>query len=89
MTQVAYQPSMLDVAPEAGLRPLAGCVRRRELTRGAWVDHLAGWVRGSDTVLETLLHEVDWRAERRQMYDNQVDIPRMLRWYASARPSSR
>ncbi|MEV6491887.1 alpha-ketoglutarate-dependent dioxygenase AlkB, partial [Actinoplanes sp. NPDC051633] len=35
----------------------------------------------SDTVFETLLHEVDWRAERRQMYDNVVDTPRLLRWY--------
>jgi alkylated DNA repair dioxygenase AlkB len=83
MTDVAYQPSMLDLAPEgARLDRLAGRIRRRELTGGAWVDHLPGWVRGSDTVLQTLLHEVDWRAERRVMYDGEVDVPRLLRWYA-------
>jgi alkylated DNA repair dioxygenase AlkB len=83
MTDLAHQPSMLDLAPEATLGNLAGCIRRHELSRGAWVDHLAGWVRGSEIVLETLLHEVDWRAERRHMYDGQVDVPRLLRWYGA------
>ncbi|MEV4656066.1 alpha-ketoglutarate-dependent dioxygenase AlkB [Micromonospora sp. NPDC049301] len=82
MTQAAYQPSMLDLA-DAGptLGPLAGQIRRHQLTRGAWVDHLPGWVRGSDTVLDTLLTEVPWRAERRTMYDSEVDVPRLLCWY--------
>jgi alkylated DNA repair dioxygenase AlkB len=78
---LAHQPSMLDLAPEASLGRLTGCIRRHELTHGAWVDHLPGWVRGSEIVLETLLHEVEWQAERRQMYDGQVDVPRLLRWY--------
>ncbi|MEV4629429.1 alpha-ketoglutarate-dependent dioxygenase AlkB [Micromonospora sp. NPDC049523] len=82
MAHGVYQPSMLDTAPTASLGRLAGAVRRHELTRGAWVDHLPGWVQGSDLVLATLLDEVDWRAERRRMYDGQVDVPRLLRWYA-------
>jgi alkylated DNA repair dioxygenase AlkB len=81
MIGLAQQPSMLDLAPEASLGRLAGRPRRVELTAGAWVDHLPGWVSGSDQVLQTLLDEVDWRAERRRMYDNQVDVPRLLRWY--------
>jgi alkylated DNA repair dioxygenase AlkB len=81
MTQAAYQPSMLDLAAEPELGPLAGAVRRHGLTRGAWVDHLPGWVRGSDILLRTLLSEVDWRAERRKMYEEQVAVPRLLRWY--------
>jgi len=82
MTSLAYQPSMLDLAPEASLSPLAGRIRRHELTRGAWVDHLPGWVHGSEIVLQTLLTDVDWRAERREMYEREVDVPRLLRWYA-------
>jgi alkylated DNA repair dioxygenase AlkB len=82
MSQLAHQPSMFDLAPEATLGELAGQVRRHELSHGAWVDHLPGWVHGSDLVLETLLHEVDWRAERRRMYDGDVDVPRLLRWYS-------
>ncbi|MEH0845808.1 alpha-ketoglutarate-dependent dioxygenase AlkB [Micromonospora sp. CPCC 205711] len=87
MTQAAYQPSMLDLA-DAGpsLGPLPGGLRRHVLSRGAWVDHLPGWVQGSDAVLDTLLAEVPWRAERRTMYDTEVDVPRLLCWYAGGRP---
>ncbi|WP_116511807.1 alpha-ketoglutarate-dependent dioxygenase AlkB [Micromonospora sp. B006] len=78
---------MLDLAEQGPtLGPLAGAVRRHELSRGAWVDHLPGWVRGSDAVLDTLRHDVPWRAERRTMYDTEVDVPRLLCWYAAGRP---
>lgn len=80
---VAHQPSMWDLAVEATLRPLAGRIRRHALSRGAWIDHLPGWVDGSESVLRTLLDEVGWRAERRQMYDGQVEVPRLLRWYGA------
>ena len=82
----SYQPSMLDLATETSVGPLAGALRRLPLSRSAWVDHLAGWVQGSEPVLETLLHEVDWRAERREMYDREVDVPRLLRWYDGDEP---
>ncbi|GAA3456380.1 alpha-ketoglutarate-dependent dioxygenase AlkB [Dactylosporangium matsuzakiense] len=80
MIDLAYQPSMFDVAGPS-LGSLTGQVTRHHLSRGAWVDHLPGWVLGSDAVLQTLLHEVEWRAERRKMYDDVVDVPRLLRWY--------
>ena len=80
-----YQPSMFDLmagsAPAVGALP--GRLERHPLTAGAWVDVLPGWVRGSDAVFETLLSEVDWRAERRQMYDGVVDVPRLLRWFGA------
>jgi alkylated DNA repair dioxygenase AlkB len=81
MMRMAYQPSLLDVAAEGSLGPLDGCVRRHQLSDGAWIDYLPGWVRGSDVVLQTLLEEVDWRAESRKMYHGQVEVPRLLRWY--------
>ncbi|MEU4675486.1 alpha-ketoglutarate-dependent dioxygenase AlkB [Micromonospora sp. NPDC023737] len=82
MPQVAYQPSMLDLT-DAGpsIEPLPGRLRRHRLSRGAWVDHLPGWVHGSDQVLDTLSRDVPWRAERRTMYDTEVDVPRLLCWY--------
>jgi alkylated DNA repair dioxygenase AlkB len=86
MATLAHQPSMLDLAPEASLGRLGGRVRRHPLTRGAWVDHLPGWVEGSEHVLQVLLDEVDWRAERRPMYDREVDVPRLLRWYGGDEP---
>ncbi|MDI1465279.1 alpha-ketoglutarate-dependent dioxygenase AlkB [Catellatospora sp. KI3] len=84
MAPVAHQPSMFDLAEQASLGPLAPT--RHELARGAWVDHLPGWVAGSETVLQTLLDEVAWRAERREMYDRDVDVPRLLRWYGPDEP---
>lgn len=72
---------MLDLAEVAGLGQLAGRIQRHTLTRGAWVDHLPGWITGSEVVLDTLLNDVDWRAERREMYEREVDVPRLLRWY--------
>jgi alkylated DNA repair dioxygenase AlkB len=86
MTGTAYQPSMLDLTASPSLGPLAGRLRRHPLSRGASVDHLPGWVAGSDEVFETLLREVPWRAERRTMYDAEVDVPRLLCWYAAGRP---
>ncbi len=77
----ALQPSMFDLADEPRLGSLAGSIRRRPLTRGAWIDYLPGWVSGSDAVFDTLLARVDWRAERREMYEREVDVPRLLRWY--------
>ena len=79
----SYQPSILDLmaGPVTALEPLPGRLKRHVLTAGAWVDVLPGWVRHSDAVFETLLNDVDWRAERRQMYDGVVDVPRLLRWF--------
>ena len=78
----SYQPSMFDLMSEAvEIEPPAAGIERHVLTAGAWVDVLPGWVRGSDAVFETLQADVDWRAERRKMYDGVVDVPRLLRWY--------
>jgi alkylated DNA repair dioxygenase AlkB len=84
MSLLGVQPSLLDVAAPTRLGPLAGRVRRTLLDRGAWVDHLPGWVEGSDAVLDTLLAEVPWRSERRRMYDRVVDVPRLVAWCSDA-----
>jgi alkylated DNA repair dioxygenase AlkB len=78
---LAHQPSMWDLAEEPALTPLTGRLVRHELSRGAWVDHLPGWVTGSDDVLEVLLGDIGWREDRRQMYEREVAVPRLLRWY--------
>ncbi len=83
---LAHQPSMWDLAEEAALTPLAGRVVRQQLSRGAWVDHLPGWVQGSDEVLDVLLGDIGWRADRRQMYEREVAVPRLLRWYSGEEP---
>ncbi|KNX37440.1 alpha-ketoglutarate-dependent dioxygenase AlkB [Luteipulveratus halotolerans] len=81
----ALQGSLLDQVDDVGLRPLAGAVRRTPLTRGAWVDLRPGWLTGSDELFTRLTlggsAGVEWRGERRWMYDREVATPRLLRFY--------
>jgi len=51
---------------------------RHELAHGAWVEHVAGWVRGHDLLFEQLHRELAWKHETRVMYDKTVDVPRLL-----------
>jgi alkylated DNA repair dioxygenase AlkB len=81
---VAFQPSLFDT-PEIELGSLAG-LRRTRLTRGAWVDVLPGWVRGADALFARLVEEIPWRAERREMYDRVVDVPRLVCSYGIGTP---
>ena len=84
---LAVQPSLFDEPATApSLAPLAGRVERTRLSRGAWVDRVPGWLSGSDAVFEQLVQTVPWRAERRQMYDREVDVPRLLRFYGEDDP---
>jgi alkylated DNA repair dioxygenase AlkB len=77
------QSSLFELESGAGLGPLAGVVVRHPLTRGAWVDLLPGWLGGADALFDRLLTEVPWQAERRQMYDRVVDVPRLVRFYGA------
>ena len=75
------QASLLDLTEEPGLGPLDG-LQRTELSRGAWIDILPGWLTGADELFSTLFERVPWHAERRKMYDRVVDVPRLLCFYA-------
>jgi alkylated DNA repair dioxygenase AlkB len=74
-----------EAAEPIGLTDLA-LTRRIPLSRGAWVDHLPGWLTGSAIVYATLEADVAWRAERRQMYDRVVDVPRLVAWFGEGEP---
>lgn len=74
-----FQGSLLDAAAETPtLRHLQGAVERRLLTRGAWVDVLPRWLIGADDLFLRLQSDLPWRAERREMYERTVDVPRLL-----------
>ena len=81
---VDFQASLFDTllseSGEVGPGPLTG-VRRTLLSHGAWVDHLSGWFGGADELFPKLVEEIPWRAERRQMYDAIVDVPRLVHTY--------
>ena len=87
---LAYQASLFTDL--SGDRPMAdtevdpdtlgASVSRAHLSHGAWVDVRRDWIRGADTLFEELVERVPWRAERRQMYERVVDVPRLLCFYA-------
>lgn len=75
----ALQQTFLDVA-EMRLGALDDGLERRVLSHGAWVDIRRGWLSGASVLFERLRDRVEWRAERRPMYDRVVDVPRLL-WF--------
>ena len=87
MTSVV-QTSLFDLPgpDQPGLGPLGGQVTRQVLGRGAWVDVLPGWLAGTDALVDDLLTTVPWQAERRQMYERVVDVPRLLCFYGEQDP---
>jgi alkylated DNA repair dioxygenase AlkB len=78
---VALQGSLLDTVDQVGLRPLDPAIRRTALTAGAWIDIRPGWLTGADQLFGRLARNVAWQAERRQMYDREVEVPRLLSFY--------
>jgi alkylated DNA repair dioxygenase AlkB len=80
--RVDVQGSLLELLEhdgEPGIAPLAP--ERARLSRGAWIDVQRGWLSGSQVLFERLAAQVPWRAERRQMYDRTVDVPRLQCFY--------
>jgi alkylated DNA repair dioxygenase AlkB len=53
-------------------------IRRIELAGGAWIEHHPGWLEGHNRVFDSLASHVPWRSQRRQMYDREVDVPRLV-----------
>ena len=77
----AFQGSLLDLGDEVAPAPLDESVRRTELGHGAWLDVRPSWLAGADVLFDRLVQVVPWQAERRQMYERVVDIPRLLCFY--------
>lgn len=81
MTATAWQASLLDTGDDIVLHDLGSGLTRTTLTRGAWVDYRPGWLGGADGLFDLLHRDVPWKAERREMYERVVDVPRLLKFY--------
>ncbi len=77
----AFQGSLLDGGNQVSPAPLDSSVRRTQLGRGAWLDVRPSWLAGADVLFDRLEQVVPWQAERRQMYERVVDVPRLLCFY--------
>ena len=56
---------------------------RRHIGNGAWIDDRSGWLDddAADSLFVELLTDIPWRAERRQMYDRVLDVPRLVSFH--------
>jgi alkylated DNA repair dioxygenase AlkB len=60
---------------------LFGHAERLSLSDDAWLDVRAGWLSGHDELFDELVAAIPWRAERRQMYDRVLDVPRLVSFH--------
>lgn len=56
---------------------------RRRLAHGAWIDVRVGWLAepGRQSLFDELAAVIPWRAERRRMYDQVLDVPRLVSFH--------
>ena len=50
---------------------------RIRLDARAWVEHRSGWLSGHEALFDALRRGIEWRTERRAMYDAFVEVPRL------------
>ena len=70
------QPSLFGAGAPA-IDPTFAGIERTELTDGAWIERLPGWLAGEQTVFDTITGTTKWHSHRRPMYDRIVDVPRL------------
>ncbi len=73
---VPFQPSLFERAP-ASFDGAFSSLRRIDLDPESWVDHVPGWVRGSDQLFLDLLERCRWGQRERWMYERKVVEPRL------------
>jgi alkylated DNA repair dioxygenase AlkB len=79
-SEVQWQPALFDAAAP-GVDPSFAAIRHVEIDDRSWVDHLPGWLSGSDSVFDALVGSVDWEQLDRPMYGRLVSQPRLsARW---------
>ncbi|WP_037080709.1 alpha-ketoglutarate-dependent dioxygenase AlkB [Pseudonocardia spinosispora] len=76
----ATQLGLFD-ADELGWDDQFRTARRVALDEHSWVEHVPGWLRGSEQLFELLRREGDWEQRERWMINRQVTEPRLTAEY--------
>ncbi len=76
MLTTPFQPSLLGREPP-GFDPSFHALARIALDERAWIDHLPGWVTGSDALFEEVLRARTWGQRTRHMHQGKVLEPRL------------
>jgi alkylated DNA repair dioxygenase AlkB len=78
--QQVRQPALFD-----GLEPAVdvefSTARRIDLDATSWLEHVPGWLQGSDQLFEELLAAAPWEQRNRWMYTRRVVEPRLTAEY--------
>ena len=72
-----WQPSLIALEEEVDFDRSFARLSRIELDPDAWVDHVPGWMTGSDRLFEDILASRGWGQRSRRMYDKRVKEPRL------------
>lgn len=79
MSALTWQTSLLDGDAGEGAtadRDFADA-RRHDLDDGAWIEHVPGWVRGSDVLLHRCIDELPWAQRHERIQGERVAQPRL------------
>ena len=79
------QTDLFAVAPAAADRTFAAA-RRVELDATSWVEHVPGWLAGSDALFGEVLEAAAWEQRTRWMFDKRVAEPRLTAEYPDLGP---
>ncbi len=80
---LAWQASLLGAGSPSADADFGGA-RRRELSGGAWVEHVPSCLAGADQLFADLLHRLDWQAREMPMYGQLVPQPRLSAFWSLA-----
>jgi alkylated DNA repair dioxygenase AlkB len=79
-----WQPSLFGQGEPRPDPDFLGLIRH-QLDPTAWVDHVAGWLEGADTIFEELMRSAPWEATTQELYGKVLVTPRLVaRWPAPA-----
>lgn len=74
-----------DLEATGGLRVAVdhafGSVERIQLDETSWVDHVHGWLKGDQVLMDMLMAEARWEQRSRWMYTREVAEPRLTAEY--------
>ena len=55
----------------------AAVLPRIHLDARAWIEHRPGWLSEHEALFDALRRSIEWHTERRAMYDEVIDVPRL------------
>jgi alkylated DNA repair dioxygenase AlkB len=82
LPDLTWQGSLLG-SGEPSVDASFAAAERRELSEGAWVDVVPGWLSGADTLFSRLLASVAWQEREIPMYDQVLPEPRLSHWWGA------